>query len=141
MAIGVSLPAPLVDNKIAFYALIWLLLFFGAFILPTLTGIMLNSVPEQRRTAAYSVATLFYNLLGYLPAPFIYGTVSTFGKNQALASRFALAAIIYSSLITGVLVILAYRKVLSNNANKEKSEDQEAPLLMHTGDTGSDVQL
>jgi hypothetical protein len=50
---------------------------FGAFILPTITGIMLNSVPENMRPQANSLAVLAYNLLGYLPAPFLYGFIST----------------------------------------------------------------
>jgi hypothetical protein len=44
MAVLVSLPAPFLDSKIAVYLMMWLLLFFGAFMLPTMTGIMLNSV-------------------------------------------------------------------------------------------------
>ena len=39
-----GLPTPLVDDKYKIYTLIWLTLFIGAFILPTMTGIMLNSV-------------------------------------------------------------------------------------------------
>ena len=40
---------------------------------------MLNSVAESRRTTANSIATLIYNLCGYLPAPFIYGAVAEIG--------------------------------------------------------------
>ena len=39
-----GLPTPLVDDKYKIYVLIWLTLFIGAFLLPTMTGIMLNSV-------------------------------------------------------------------------------------------------
>ena len=73
----------------------WVLLveFVGAFIFPTMTGIMLNSVDQARRSTANSLATLGYNLFGFLPAPFIYGTVSTLGSNEAYSSRWALGCI------------------------------------------------
>ena len=43
--------------------------------MPVLTGILLNMVPPSLRTLANSIANLVYNLLGYLPAPFVYGIV------------------------------------------------------------------
>lgn len=42
-------------------------------------GIMLNTVAEERRTTANSIATMIFNLCGYLPAPFIYGAISVAG--------------------------------------------------------------
>jgi len=76
-----SVPCPFISVKLTLYALIWLTLFVGAFILPTITGIMLNSVDTARKTTANSIATLSYNLFGFLPAPCIYGYVSTLGSN------------------------------------------------------------
>jgi len=78
-SICVAVPVPFLSNKIAVYLLTWFLLFFGAFILPTITGMMLNSVPEKHRASANAVAVLSYNMLGNLPSPFLYGWVSTMG--------------------------------------------------------------
>jgi len=58
--------------------LFWGILFFGGFILPPVTGIMLNSVPDSQKASANSVANLTYNMLGYFPAPVVYGFVATF---------------------------------------------------------------
>jgi len=55
---------------------LWLVLFFGGFLLPPVTGIMLNSVEDYKRTSANSLANLAYNLFGYLPAPTFYGLIS-----------------------------------------------------------------
>jgi sugar phosphate permease len=77
MAVLVALPVPFTSNFTVFAFLIWFLLFFGGAILPPVTGIMLNSVPEQKRTSANSIANLCYNLFGYLPAPSFYGMVSS----------------------------------------------------------------
>jgi hypothetical protein len=75
-AVVSALPVPFVDSYVLFQLLIWLLLFFGGFIVPVLTGILLISVKPHEKTIANSVANLSYNLLGYLPSPFVYGFVS-----------------------------------------------------------------
>lgn len=80
MAVVSAVPIPFVDFKV-FAFLIWFLLFFGGFLLPQVTGIMLNSVEESKRTSANSIANLFYNLFGYLPAPSFYGMVSSIVGN------------------------------------------------------------
>ena len=72
-----ALPTPFSSVKLSLYSLIWTTLFIGAFMLPTMTGVMLNSVDESLKTTANSLATLGYNLFGFLPAPCIYGYVST----------------------------------------------------------------
>ena len=41
--------------------------------MPAGTGIMLNQVPQNMRTVCNSIANLSYNLLGYVPAPYVYG--------------------------------------------------------------------
>lgn len=105
----VSLPAPFIESKHGVYFMMWLLLYFGAFMLPTMTGIMLNSVTEERRTTANSVATLWYNLFGYLPAPFVYGFVSSQGPDEVLSSRYAMGCLMFATLITFGLLILGYR--------------------------------
>ena len=46
------LPIPLTGNFQIFGILIWLALFFGGFILPAITGILLNSVDEKYRGVA-----------------------------------------------------------------------------------------
>jgi len=59
--------------------------------MPVLTGLMINSVPYSARTLANSMANLCYNLLGWLPAPFIYGVV--YESRGGGDSRWGLAAI------------------------------------------------
>jgi hypothetical protein len=45
-AIGSSIPVPFLDNFTLVVILVWCLLFAGGFILPTITGIMLNQVEK-----------------------------------------------------------------------------------------------
>ena len=70
-----------------------------------------------------SVATLSYNMLGYLPAPFIYGIVSDLPLNdKVMQQRLALASILYMSIATESFLIAAYAikfQVCSNNNDFE----------------------
>ena len=72
----VALPIPFLNSFPVFLALLWLVLFCGGFCLPPVTGIMINSVNQHHKSTANSIANLCYNLIGYLPAPSIYGLVS-----------------------------------------------------------------
>jgi hypothetical protein len=49
IAILASLPFPFIDNYKICIALIWIVLFCGALILPILTGIMLSTVDPELR--------------------------------------------------------------------------------------------
>ena len=60
-----------------FGALLWLVLFCGGFVLPQITGMLMESVGKYQKTSANSVANLAYNLFGYLPAPGLYGIIAT----------------------------------------------------------------
>ena len=74
--VAVSIPAPFIDNIWAFAILIWLLLFFGGAIEPSLIGNILNTVNAVERPTASSFAIFFQNLFGYLPAPYFYGLIA-----------------------------------------------------------------
>lgn len=73
MACLVGAPIPFLNIFWLVCVLIWALLFFGGALVPPLTGIMLSSVPNHMRPFANSNTTLLYNLIGFLPAPSIYG--------------------------------------------------------------------
>lgn len=77
-----AVPIPFIDNFFVVSGLLWFLLFFGGSILPCMTGIMLNTVDQSLKTTANSLANLSYNMLGYLPAPFVYGAIYDFGEGK-----------------------------------------------------------
>ena len=72
----VSLPIPFVNHIPTFLILFWLSLFSGGFIMPGMTGIMINSVPRKQKALANSIAYVSYNMLGYLPGPLVYGVIT-----------------------------------------------------------------
>lgn len=101
------LPIPFISNKYVVYLLLWCVFFFGATVIAPLVGFMLNAVRAERRTAANSIATMCYNLFGYLPAPFIYGLFSDIFPNDERSShRVALGVILYWSVLSIVLMML-----------------------------------
>jgi hypothetical protein len=90
-----------------FITLLWFLLFCGGFILPAMTGIMLSTVEEELKATANSLANLFYNLGGYLPAPYLYGAIYELGEGNNATS--AMCTLMFSPLISvGTLFIATY---------------------------------
>ena len=71
-----SIPVPITLSLFYFIIFMWLVLFFGAGIVPILTSIIINSVPEEHMASANSLTNLLTNALGYLPAPYVYGILS-----------------------------------------------------------------
>ena len=75
-AISSIIPAlllPLVNSYYLYAILLWILLFLGSGILPTLQGIIIACLPKNIQGSGNSFVIFFYNLVGYLPAPFVYG--------------------------------------------------------------------
>jgi MFS transporter, Spinster family, sphingosine-1-phosphate transporter len=70
-----AIPIPYTNGYWSNVICLWLLLFFGGAILPSLTGIMLSTVTLSQKTAANSVANLLYNCAGFMPGPFVYGAI------------------------------------------------------------------
>ena len=106
LATVVSLPVPFIDNFTGVIILLWLLLFCGGFILPILTGILLNSVGVHERTVANSLANLSYNLLGYLPAPSVYGFVCSLTKDGE-HSRAGIVVLMYATILSSGFLFAA----------------------------------
>ena len=124
----VTLPIPYVDGFAAFGTLLYLMLFLGGFILPSLTGIMLNSVQQHQRGSANSVAQLSNSLLGFMPAPAIYGYFQDLlNKDDTKPkSRVPMMVILYSVLITltcCTIAILRKIKVEHQKTQLGKAEE------------------
>ena len=98
---------PIFDIPIIFVIFMWLLLFFGGSITPGLTGIMIASIPENSKEIGNSVTQLFYNLIGYLPSPFIYGFVCKYTGGSK--SRWGLTVLVLWGML-GVLFLYYAKK-------------------------------
>ena len=72
---------------------------------------MLNTVSVVERPTASSFAILFYNIFGYLPAPYFYGLVAEWteeldeeGHN---ITRLPFKVLLFSSTLGGLALLLA----------------------------------
>ena len=114
ICIAVTVPLPIVTNFAAFGVLMWCLLFFGGSLLPALTGIMLNSVPNNIRASANSFSYMSTNFLGWMPAPLIYGLVSHFANNTK--SQLPMAVLLYSEFFTlGMMTYVIIKQLRGEN--------------------------
>ena len=102
ICVCVTAPIPFVDSFFMFGTLLWLMLFLGGFILPAMIGIMLTSVKQHQRGSANSIAQLSNNMLGFMPAPAIYGALQdVLNKDPSHPkSRIPMAFLLYSVFLT-----------------------------------------
>lgn len=78
-----------------------------------MTGMMLNTVEGTQKTTANSLANLSYNLLGYLPAPFVYGAIYDAGEGGN--SRYAMSSLMFSPIISVVSLIASVYLITRDN--------------------------
>ena len=89
-------------------------LFSGGILAPILTGCQLASVEPELRTQAYAVANILYNLIGYIPAPFVYGYITQHTGGET--SRWGLKITTWTQIPSILFVVVAqyYRPDLEN---------------------------
>lgn len=121
-AIVVSIPVPFTHTLLVCACSIWFLLFFGSFLLPAMTGIMIKSVAESHRITASSLAQIGYNLFGYLPAPFLYGYISNMGDDHKYQARLAMGSLLSWSIATFIFLFFAYK---TNQRRQTNNQDQK----------------
>lgn len=115
MTVLLAVPIPFITTFPIFGLLLFILLFLGGFILPALIGIMLTAVKQHQRGSANSIAQLSYNMLGYMPAPSLYGYLQDIYNEdpQHPKSGIPLGVIIYSTFVTVTMATIAILKQLN----------------------------
>lgn len=73
--------------------------------MPCLSGIMLESIEPKFKATGNAIANVSYNLLGFLPAPSVYGFVFDYGDgNNAFA---AMATLMFTPILSFLCITLA----------------------------------
>lgn len=93
------------NNEIAFSIYFWLYLFFGSVCLPPMTGIILTSVPTEYAGPANSLSTLFSNVAGKFPAPYLYGVLKSYTPDYG--KKFPMVCLLNSAFFGVIFMILA----------------------------------
>ena len=102
-----------------------------------LTGVIIVSIPENSKEIGNSITQLFYNLIGYLPSPFIYGLVCKYtGGSQ---SRWGLAVLVLWGIL-GVFSLFFARKYdfdyyLIENVNEMENQENIKEYFLNKEET------
>ena len=118
-----AIPIPLIDSIYIYTALLWVLLFFGASLIPSTQGIIIACLPKDVQGSGNSFSIFFFNLLGYFPAPFVYGFIKDYfdDKNDVKhGSRVAQRVCIWSTI--GVCITIAISTIIRYSKAKEYDE-------------------
>lgn len=103
-----TIPAPLVNSLFLFTLMLWIILFFGGAIIAPINGIIITSLPKENAGSANSISHFFCNLIGKLPAPYVYGVIKTY-FNGRIAMTVSMWISILSVLFLAVATILRYK--------------------------------
>ena len=124
----VIIPIPFFADFLHFGLFIWVLLFLGASMMPSLTGLMLNSVESHLRGSANSFSQFWFNGMGWLPAPILYGLISTIVQKDKMNkhSHIPLTVTLYLGLIPMLLItVLIRHKQHQNNQELQLSKSSQ----------------
>ena len=141
-----AIPIPLVDSIYTYTALLWVLLFFGASLIPSTQGIIIACLPKDVQGSGNSFSIFFFNLLGYFPAPFVYGFIKDNfdDKNDVKhGSRVAQKVSIWSTIgvcITiGISTIIRYSKAKEYDEKMGRDKSKINPENISNKDENSNI--
>lgn len=119
-----AIPIPIFENFWVVSCCLWLLFFFGGAILPTLTGLMLTSIPQKFRSIGSSLAQFIQNLTGYLPAPVLYGYVIKYtgGGKSPWGMAMLMIWTVWGLVFLSLAKYLKHKKQVSNKAKRKHSD-------------------
>ena len=104
----------ILSQKLIFFIIFtWITLLFGGAIMPTLTGIVITSLPQHLRASGNSLQLFIGTLFGYLPAPYIYGALQDLFKDGGRKSMFF--NMIYFSVC---VILLGFSRHIKYNPQK-----------------------
>jgi len=129
IGVACAIMVPMTDNYVACIGFVWVLLFIGALILPIATGVMLGKVEPEMRPRANALSNLSYNLLGYFPAPIVYGLANSLQGTKK--SKWGMIILMYMTIFMEIFVFLAtftdkkvtWKMVFGSKYKSEKVSD------------------
>lgn len=99
-------------------------MFFGGAVIPNIQGIMISSLNPDLRAAGNSISNIMQNLLGFLPAPFIYGVIYKFSKDYD--KKLAFTCTLYYAFVGVIFITLSlyvrFKKFSEDDRNHLHSE-------------------
>lgn len=123
-AFACTSPIRIISGLYSFSLLLWGVLFFGGAVIPSLQGAMISSLNHDLRAAGNSITNILQNLLGFLPAPFVYGFIYENSKNSD--PKLAMTVTLWSSVMGLIFIGLAMTYRLRNwkSSQFDKTDDE-----------------
>lgn len=127
----------------------WLVLFLGALTLPIVIGVMLTKVEPEMRPTANSFANFMYNVLGFFPAPILYGLANEL-DDEPNKSHNGQAVVSIACFLTTLFILFAmltdkdinYLKMYKDrNEEKENSGLSKQDILNEFSDEVAVAQI
>ena len=109
---------PIFNYPIVFAIFMWLMLFFESSVTPGLTGLMISTIPDNYKEIGNSLTQLFYNLIGFLPSPYIYGLVTSYTGGED--SKWGLSVIILWSFLGFIALLFGQRYLINEKGEISK---------------------
>ena len=101
-------PIGFLNSLIYIMPLLWSLLFFGAALIPTATGVVVNSVGREYQVTSSSMSQLIFNLGGYFCAPVISAAVMDSFKDEMEGMIWGFRLCLWWSFFGILFIILAW---------------------------------
>ena len=117
-------------NIIVFVICTWIALLFGGAMMPTLTGIVITSLPQHLRASGNSLQLFIGTLFGYLPSPYIYGALQDLFKDGGRKSMVLnMSFLLICIILLGRARHIKYNNEVINyefiqNLKEDKEEDK-----------------
>ena len=115
---------PFCNNIITLSISLWIGFFFGSSLFPILIGIILSCNKNEFKASANSMTTFISNVIGHMPAPYIYGVINNkYGKDYP---KFAMKCTVFSMFFC--LIFLIFGMVFKYSVNDDLDNEKEMEI-------------
>ena len=115
---------PFCNNIITLSISLWIGFFFGSSLFPILIGIILSCNENEFKASANSMTTFISNVIGHMPAPYIYGVINNkYGKDYP---KFAMKCTVFSMFFC--LIFLIFGMVFKYSVNDDQDNEKEMEI-------------
>ena len=134
-----SIPVGLVGQLRYICPLLWSLLFFGGALIPTATGVVVNSVKKyhiyiyiyiiyrENQSTSSAISQLIYNIFGYFLAPILSAAVMDSFPDKLEGLIWGFRLILWTSGLGLIFIVFAWmaclQKVYSSGTDPEEDKD------------------
>eukprot|EP00812_Abedinium_dasypus_P013190 NODE_669_length_1416_cov_264.614254.p1 GENE.NODE_669_length_1416_cov_264.614254~~NODE_669_length_1416_cov_264.614254.p1 ORF type:complete len:403 (+),score=91.28 NODE_669_length_1416_cov_264.614254:27-1211(+) len=126
---GLIAPGPETWRLWVVASLIWVLLLFGAAMLPPLTGLLLQSVDDHLEVFANAMSMLIYSIVGYGFGSYVPGQITSLapGGDERTALHHAMQVVFFSSGLAAIgMLDLCHAFISHTPTEPEEVDDSDS---------------